>query len=72
MGSLVDMLECLADYYQETGENEKAKIQLTIAAKVLAAFQDDFLTKWMRYTIYEDKKEDLDRIEERLRNLNNV
>ena len=45
---------------------------LTIAAKVLAAFQDDFLTKWMRYTIYEDKKEDLDRIEERLRNLNNV
>lgn len=72
VGSLVDMLECLADYYQETGENEKAKIQPTIAAKVLAAFQDDFLTKWMRYTIYEDKKEDLDRIEERLRNLNNV
>lgn len=69
---LVDMLECLADYYQEKGENEKAKIQLTIAAKVLAAFQDDFLTKWMRRTIYEDKKEDLERIEERLRNLNSV
>lgn len=69
---LVDMLECLADYYQEKGENEKAKIQLTIAAKVLAAFQDDFLTKWMRCTIYEARKEDLDRIEERLRNLNDV
>lgn len=72
VNGLVDMLECLADYYQEKGENEKAKIQLTIAAKVLAAFQDDFLTKWMRRTIYEDKKEDLERIEERLRNLNNV
>ena len=70
--SLVDMLKCLADYYQEEGEYEKAKIQLHIARKVIDAFREDFLTKWMCRTIYQDRKEDLDEIEQQLHKLDHV
>lgn len=63
---LVTMLVCLADYYQETGENGKAKIQLEIAKKVIEAFREDFPTKWIYKTVYEDRKEELDDIEQRI------
>lgn len=63
---LLDMLICLADYYQEKGENKKAKIQLEIARKVIMAFQEDFLTEEMRMTIYQLKKDDLAMIDSRL------
>lgn len=55
--SLLDMLECLAEFYQEKGEEEKAKIQRGIAAKVVEAFREDFLTEGMRNTVYQDRKE---------------
>ncbi len=60
--SLVKMLNCLADYYQETGEPEKAKIQLAIAEKVIEAFRDDFLTPGMCKTVYQDHEAELVRI----------
>lgn len=68
--SLVDMLKCLAEHYQEEGEYEKAKIQLRIARKVIDAFREDFLTNCMRETIYQHRKEDLNEIELRLQKLN--
>lgn len=68
--SLVDMLKCLAEHYQEEGKYEKAKIQLRIARKVIDAFREDFLTNCMRETIYQHRKEDLNEIELRLQKLN--
>lgn len=55
--SLLDMLECLADYYREKGEEEKARIQSDIARKVIEAFAEDFVTDGMRNTVYQDRKE---------------
>lgn len=55
--SLLDMLECLAAYYDGQGETEKAKIQREIAEKVVEAFRDDFPTEGMRNTVYQDRKE---------------
>ena len=55
--SLLDMLECLADYYREKGEEEKARIQSSIAEKVIDAFAEDFVTEGMRNTVYQDRKE---------------
>ena len=71
-GSLLDMLKCLADYYQEEGEYEKAKIQLKIAGKVIAAFREDFLTPGMCKTIYQLRKEDLDAIEGQIDSLSGL
>jgi len=65
-GSLMDMLECLAYYYYEKGEEEKAKIQLDIYGKVLEAFKDDFLTEGMCLTVYQDRKEWFESIGERM------
>ena len=64
--SLLDMLECLADYYYEKGETEKARIQQEIAGKVVEAFREDFLTEGMRNTVYQDRKE---RMKERCHNV---
>lgn len=55
--SLLDMLECLADYYHKKGEEEKAKIQSNIARKVIEAFEEDFITEGMRNTVYQARKE---------------
>lgn len=55
--SLLDMLECLADYYHEKGEEDKARIQREIAEKVIEAFREDFLTEGMRNTVYQDRKD---------------
>jgi len=41
--TLIDMLICLAKYYKEKGDTEKAKIQLTIAKTVIDAFAIDFV-----------------------------
>ncbi|MCM1026006.1 MAG: helix-turn-helix domain-containing protein [Roseburia sp.] len=63
--TLLAMLECLADCYQEKGEPEKAKIQLEIAERVIEAFREDFPTEGMK-TVYQCSEERLQRIRKRL------
>ena len=58
--SLLDMLECLAEYYQEKGEPEKAKIQLEIAQKVTEAFREDFVAEGRYRTVYQARTEHLE------------
>lgn len=62
--TLIDMLMCLARYYMEKGETEKANIQLTIAKNVLEAFKIDFTEKTMFWgTVYEylsDTREEIE------------
>lgn len=65
--SLLEMLECLADHYQETGEPEKARVQLEIAMNVINSFQKDFLTEGMSRTFYDIHQKDLDRLAERIK-----
>lgn len=62
--SLLDMLECLAEYYREKGEEEKARIQLEIANKVIEAFEEDFVTEGMCNTVYQARKEDASKPDE--------
>lgn len=64
--SLLDMLLCLADCYQENGEPEKAKRQLEIAVKVIEAFKEDFLAEDICKTVYQSREEDLSGIKERI------
>lgn len=64
--SLLQMLQCLAEHYQEAGEPEKAKIQMEIARDVINAFQKDFLTEGMRSTVYESHRENLEKLNARL------
>ena len=45
---LLRMLSVLADHYAAEGEEEKAWIQLDIARRVAAAFENDFPTRWTR------------------------
>jgi transcriptional regulator with XRE-family HTH domain len=45
---LLRMLSILADHYAAEGEREKARIQLDIAHRVIAAFENDFPTRYTR------------------------
>lgn len=66
-GTLLNMLEKMADCYRRRGETEKEKTQLEIAVKVAEAFQEDYLTERMCRTVYQDRKEWLEGIKERLK-----
>lgn len=56
-GTLLNMLEKMADCYRQRGETEKEKTQLEIAVKVAEAFQEDYLTERMCRTVYQDREE---------------
>lgn len=64
--SLLNMLEKMADCYHERGETEKEKMQLEIAVKVAEAFKEDYLTERMCRTVYQDRKEWMEKIKEKL------
>lgn len=68
---LIQMLVRLADYYTEKSAadpacREKARIQLTIAKRVLYAFQDDFTAEFFSGTVYDYMADALEEIERRL------
>lgn len=65
--SLLNMLEDMADCYHERGETEKEKMQFEIAVKVVEAFREDYLTERICLTVYQDRKEWMEKIKERLR-----
>ena len=57
----------LADYYEETGEPDKAKQQLTLARAAIELQKDDILPPFWKSSIYEyPLKEMLTQINERL------
>ena len=45
---LIQMLVELTDYYLETGENDKAQTELTIALNVMEAFNPNFGNAYIR------------------------
>ena len=58
--TLIDMLIIISKYFDENGETEKAKSQLSIAKKVVNAFSEDFLEeKYFKYTLFETELEKL-------------
>lgn len=61
---LLQMLVRLADYYTEKDEEEKARVELTVAKQVLDAFRGDFVCELFTGTVYEylsDMREDIER-----------
>ena len=62
----VDMLLILADFYEEKGERDKALSQLRCAKAVIEAFREDFNVEYFTGTVYEKRKDDLERIEARI------
>ena len=62
----VDMLLLLADIYEEKGEREKALAELKCAKAVIGAFREDFNAEYFTGTVYEKRRGDLGRIEERI------
>jgi Predicted transcriptional regulators len=62
----VDMLLILADCYEERGEPEKAAAQLETAVRVIEAFRGDFNVEFFTGTVYENRKDEIPRIRERI------
>jgi hypothetical protein len=59
----VDMTMRIADYYEETGEPEKAKQQLSLAKAAIELQKDDIIPPFWKSTIYDyPLKEKLDQI----------
>lgn len=68
--TLVDMLLCLADYYTETGEKDRALAQLNIAKGVMALFQEEPAFDPKPQPFYEYYcRETLERVESRIESL---
>lgn len=66
----ISMTMRLADYYEETGEPDKAKQQLTLAKSTIELQKDDIIPPFWKSNIYNDPlKEMLDIIAHRLANL---
>ena len=65
---LIDMLIIIVKYFNDKGENEKAKSQFAIAKKVIDAFVEDFLeTKYFNSTVYtamQEKRNELEALME--------
>lgn len=65
--TLISMIMRIADYYEETGEPEKAKHQLTQAQAILEALRGDIVPPFWNDSIFDDPGQELlERIEARL------
>lgn len=68
--TFISMTMRLAQYYEEKGDAEKAKIQLSLARDTIALQKHDIAPPFWKSTIYDDPlKEMLDQIQERLAHL---
>lgn len=66
----VDSLVMLADYYEENGESEKAMIQLKIAVGIIESFREDINhEEYFTGTLWEMRKEEIDKLKERIERL---
>lgn len=66
----VSMTMRIADYYEENGDAEKAKHQLSLAKATIELQKDDIIPPFWKSTIYDyPLKEMLDQIQERLAHL---
>ena len=67
----VSMTMRLADYYEETGEMDKAKQQLSLAKATIQLQKDDIIPPFWKSNIYDyPLKEQLEQIEARLKKMN--
>lgn len=65
--TLITMTMRIADYYEETGDTEKARHQLTQAAAILEILKDDLVPPFWKDSIYAHPgRELLERIHQRL------
>ena len=70
METLISMTMRIADYYEETGEAEKAKHQLNQAKTILEALQDDLVPPFWKNSIFDDPgRELMDKVNTRLEKL---
>lgn len=66
LGHLLEMLDRLADYYTQNGDNEKSLIQLQIGKSVIEAFKNDFSTKYTK-ELFKAFKTELEEFERKIK-----